>query len=75
RRTPYCHTVGGTGLFFLTPREHTSTLPEYGLTVICIQRYKILTGTYLFDCLLIVPESAPAYPTLREWRNWQTRGS
>ena len=38
-----------------------------------IQRYKIPTGICLFVCWLIVPESAPAYPTLREWRNWQTR--
>ena len=49
------------------------TLREYGLTVGGIQRYKIQTGTCLFDYLLIVQESAPAYPTLREWRNWQTR--
>ena len=56
-----------------TPSTHTFTLREYGLTVGGIQRYKIQTGTCLFDYVLIVQESAPAYPTLREWRNWQTR--
>ena len=54
-------------------REHTPIPQEYGLTVGYVQRYKIATGTCLFFCLLIVMESVPAYPTLREWRNWQTR--
>ncbi len=46
---------------------------EYGLTVGYIQRYKIPTGTCIFVCVFIMLESAPAYPTMREWRNWQTR--
>ena len=46
---------------------------EYGLTVGYIQRYKIPIGTCIFVYMLIMLESAPAYPTMREWRNWQTR--
>ena len=55
-----------TAAIFLPPQE-------YGLTVDCVQRYKIPSETGLFVCLFIVLESTPAYPTLREWRNWQTR--
>ena len=53
-----------------------NTLPspqEYGLTVGYIQRYKIPTGTCIFVCVFIMLELAPACPTMREWRNWQTR--
>ena len=46
---------------------------EYGLTVGYIQRYKIPIGMCIFVYMLIMLESAPAYPTMREWRNWQTR--
>ena len=53
--------------------EHPSTPQEYGLTVGYFQRYKIPAGTCTFGCLLIILESAPADPTMREWRNWQTR--
>ena len=38
-----------------------------------IQRYKRPTVLCDFACLLIMLESAPAYPNMREWRNWQTR--
>ena len=51
-----------------------SPLPqEYGLTVGHIQRYKRLTLLSHFACLLIMLEPTPADPTMREWRNWQTR--
>ena len=53
--------------------EHPSTPQEYGLTVGYFQRYKIPAGTCSFGCVFIILESAPADPTMREWRNWQTR--
>ena len=51
-----------------------SSLPqEYGLTVGGIRRYKRLTLLSQFAWLLIMLEPTPADPTMRAWRNWQTR--
>jgi hypothetical protein len=46
---------------------------EYGLTAGRIQLYKIAASPYSCACLLTRLEPGPAFPAVREWRNWQTR--
>ena len=52
--------------------EIISTHQSYGLTLAHLRRYKSWTPIACFGCLGST-DSPADIPTLREWRNWQTR--